>query len=205
MKHISTKLMLAFLGMAVLTIALIWLVQAVLLNDSYLNERVASIDRAIATAKIAPETDYAALESNSNVNLLAVDANGSVVYQSDGLPMRGQIVRRIPELTGAAGGGVEYLQTETDDARYALLSRAVRAGYLLIVFSLVDVNEASRVLLQQLWVLSACYCARRCCSPRCCRGCFRGRFCASPRRRGSSRAGTTMFPFPYPPRTKSGS
>ncbi|MEA4940431.1 MAG: HAMP domain-containing sensor histidine kinase [Christensenella sp.] len=155
MKHISTKLMLAFLGMAVLTIALIWLVQAVLLNNSYLNERIASIDRAIATSKIAPETDYAALESNSNVNLLAVDANGSVVYQSDGLPMRGQIVRSIPELTGAAGGGVEYLQTETDDARYALLSRAVPGGYLLIVFSLVDVNEASRVLLQQLWVLSA--------------------------------------------------
>ncbi len=155
MKHIVTKLMLAFLGMAVLTIGLIWLVQAVFLNDSYLNERVASIERAIAAAKIAPETDYAALESSSNVSLLAVDANGSVVYQSDGLPMRGQIVRRIPELTSAAGGDVEYLQTETDDARYALLSRAVPGGYLLIVFSLVDVHEASRVLLQQLWVLSA--------------------------------------------------
>ena len=155
MKHIVTKLMLAFLGMAVLTIGLIWLVQAVFLNDSYLNERVASIERAIAAAKIAPETDYAALESSSNVSLLAVDANGSVVYQSDGLPMRGQIVRRIPELTSAAGGDVEYLQTETDDARYALLSRAVPGGYLLIVFSLVDVHEASRVLLQQLWVITA--------------------------------------------------
>ena len=155
MKHIVTKLMLAFLSMAVLTIGLIWLVQAVFLNNSYLNERVASIDRAIVYAEVSAETDYAALESNSNVSLLAVDSNGSVVYQSDGLPMRGQIVRRIPELTADAGGGVEYLQTEPNDARYALLSRAVPGGYLLIVFSLVDVHEASRVLLQQLWVLSA--------------------------------------------------
>lgn len=155
MKHIVTKLMLAFLGMAVLTIGLVWLVQAVFLNDSYLNERVASIDRTISETVVAPETDYAALESGSNISLLAVDSAGSVVYQSDGLPMRGQIVRRIPELTNASGGGVEYLQTETEAARYALLSRAVPGGYLLIVFSLVDVHEASRVLLQQLWVLSA--------------------------------------------------
>ncbi len=155
MKHIVTKLMLAFLGMAVLTIGLVWLVQAVFLNDSYLNERVASIDRAISGMVVSPETDYAALESGSNVSLLAVDSAGSVVYQSDGLPMRGQIVRRIPELTSASGGGIEYLQTETEAARYALLSRAVPGGYLLIVFSLVDVHEASRVLLQQLWVLSA--------------------------------------------------
>lgn len=155
MKHIVTKLMLAFLGMALLSVALVWLVQAVFLNDSYLNERVKLIDRAIASVAVDSETDYAALESGSNVSLLAVDSKGSVVYQSDGLPMRGQIVRRIPELTAASGGGVEYLQTETDAARYALLSRAVPGGYLLIVFSLVDVNEASRVLLQQLWVLSA--------------------------------------------------
>lgn len=155
MKHIFTKLMAAFLGMAVLTIALIWLVQAVFLNDSYLNERVASIEKMVSGAAVSTQTDYAALESAVNVSLLAVDPDGSVVYQTDGLPMRGQIVRRIPELIAAAGGDVEYLQTETDDARYALLSRAVPGGYLLIVFSLVDVNEASRVLLQQLWVLSA--------------------------------------------------
>lgn len=155
MKRISTKLALAFLGMAALAVALVWLVQAVLLSDSYLNRRIETIDSAVSSVVIAPETDYGALESALNISLLAVDNNGSVVYQSAGLPMRGQIVKRMNELTQTAGDGVEYLQTETDEARYALLSRAAEGGTLLIVFSLVDVSEASRVLLQQLWVITA--------------------------------------------------
>ncbi|NLI55296.1 MAG: HAMP domain-containing histidine kinase [Clostridiales bacterium] len=154
MKRIVTKLALAFLGMAALAAALVWLVQAVFLSDSYLNQRIETIDAAAAQTAIAPETDYAALETALNVSLLAVNTDGTVVYQSDGLPMRGQIVRRIPELVAAAGGDVEYLQTETDDARYALLSRSVEGGTLLIAFSLVDVAEASRVLLRQLWVIT---------------------------------------------------
>ena len=155
MKRISAKLALAFFGMAALAVALIWLVQAVLLGDSYLNQRIASIETAVSGAAIDADTDYAALESALNVSLLAVNDSGDAVYQSDGLPMRGQIVKRIPELTQLAGGGVEYLQTGTDAARYALLSRAVDGGTLLVVFSLVDVNEASRVLLQQLWLITA--------------------------------------------------
>lgn len=155
MKHIFSKLMLAFLGMAALTIGMIWLVQALLLGDSYLKGRIASIDAATEHYVISDETDYAALEETLNISLLSLDPDGSILYQSDGLPMRGQIVRRISELIAAAGGGVEYLQTESDDVRYALLSRAVPGGFLLIVFSMVDVNEASRVLLQQLWILSA--------------------------------------------------
>ena len=155
MKRIVTKLTLAFLGMAALAVALVWLIQAVFLSDSYLNQRVNSIDQAVSSAAVAPETDYAAIESALNVSILVVNDQGIVVYQSDGLPMRGQIVKRIPELTAAAGGGVEYLQTEMDEARYALLSRAVEGGTLLIVFSLVDVSEASRVLLQQLWIITA--------------------------------------------------
>lgn len=155
MNRIVTKLTLAFLGMAALAVALIWLVQAVFLSDSYLNQRVATIDAAVSSLSVSPQTDYAALESALNVSMLAVNESGGVVYQSDALPMRGQIVKSIPELTAKAGGGVEYLQTETDAARYALISRAVEGGTLLIVFSLVDVSEASRVLLQQLWVITA--------------------------------------------------
>jgi len=155
MKRIRAKLMLAFLGMAALAVALIWLVQAVFLSDSYLNQRIQSIDAAVSDVSVAASTDYAGLESAINVSLLAVNESGSVVYQSDGLPMRGQIVKRIPELIEAAGGGVEMLQTETEQARYALISRSVEGGTLLVVFSLVDVSEASRVLLQQLWVITA--------------------------------------------------
>ncbi|HPE16505.1 MAG TPA: HAMP domain-containing sensor histidine kinase, partial [Oscillospiraceae bacterium] len=155
MKHIFSKLTLAFIGMAALSVGLIWLVQAVFLGDSYLNQRIATIDAAAADISVSTGTDYAALETSLNVSLLAVDEDGDAVYQSASLPMRGQVVRKIPELIESAGGGVQYLQTESADTRYALLSRAVNGGYLLIVFSMVDVNEASRVLLQQLWIITA--------------------------------------------------
>ena len=155
MKRIRAKLMLAFLGMAALAVALVWLVQAVFLSDSYLNRRVQSIDAAVSGAAVSAETDYAALERDLNVSLLAVNDAGSVVYQSDGLPMRGQIVKRIPELTQSAGVGAVVLQTETEQARYARISPPVSGGILFVVFSLVDVSEASRVLLQQLWVITA--------------------------------------------------
>ena len=155
MKRIRAKLLLAFFGMAALAVALVWLVQAVFLSDSYLKERIQSIDSAVSGFSVTAQSDYAALESALNVSLLAVNDAGGVVYQSDGLPMRGQIVKRIPELLQAAGGGAELLQTETEQARYAVLARAVEGGTLLVVFSLVDVSEASRVLLQQLWVITA--------------------------------------------------
>ena len=61
MKRIRAKLMLAFLGMAALAVALVWLVQAVFLSDSYLNQRVQSIDTAVSGVAISAETDYAAL------------------------------------------------------------------------------------------------------------------------------------------------
>ena len=52
MKRIRAKLMLAFLGMAALAVALVWLVQAVFLSDSYLNQRVKSIDAAVAEVAV---------------------------------------------------------------------------------------------------------------------------------------------------------
>ena len=80
MKHISTKLALAFLGMAALAVGLVWLVQVVFLSDSYLNQRVASIDSAVKHVVIEADTDYAALESALNISLLAVNSDGNVVY-----------------------------------------------------------------------------------------------------------------------------
>jgi signal transduction histidine kinase len=155
MKRLFFKLMLAFFGMAALAIGLIWLVQAVILKDSYLNERVATIDQTVTEVALSPETDYGELEARLNVSLLAVNGEGSVLYQSDGLPMRGQIVKKIPEMMEQAGGSAVNLETETEQARYALVSRAVDGGYLFVVFSLVDVSEASRVLLEQLWIITA--------------------------------------------------
>ena len=156
MKHIVSKLFAGFLCMAVLTVGLLWLVQAVFFKDSYLNARVDAISRALKDAVPAGDADYQELEASLNVSLLAVDSAGGVIYMSQGLPMRGLLTRQLPELMqSSAEGEVQYLQTDSQDTRYALLGQAKAEGYIFAVFSLVDVGEASRLLLQQLWIITA--------------------------------------------------
>lgn len=155
MKHIVSKLMIGFLSMALLAVALIWLIQAVFLSDGYLNQRVNTIEATLSGVDTFANTDFASLESSLNISLLAVDEDGAVVYQSDTLPMRGLILKKIPEMIDSVGDGIQYLQTESPETRYALVSLQVSDGYLFAVFSMVDVTEASRVLLQQLWIITA--------------------------------------------------
>lgn len=155
MKHIVSKLMIGFLSMALLAVALVWLIQAVFLSDSYLNQRVNTIEATLADVGEFTNTDFASLESSLNISLLAVGDDGATVYQSDTLPMRGLILKKIPEMIESVGDGIQYLQTESPDTRYALVSLQVDDGYLFAIFSMVDVSEASRVLLQQLWIITA--------------------------------------------------
>jgi len=155
MKHIVSKLMIGFLSMALLAVALVWLIQAVFLGDSYLNQRVKTIKATLTDVGSFADTDFASLESSLSISILAVDEDGATVYQSDTLPMRGLILKKIPEMMESVGDGIEYLQTESPETRYALVSLQVSDGYLFAVFSMVDVTEASRVLLQQLWIITA--------------------------------------------------
>ncbi len=155
MKHLVSKLMIGFLSMVLLAVALVWLIQAVFLSDSYLNQRVATIEATLAEVDAFASTDFAALESSLSISLLAVDEDGATVYQSDTLPMRGLILKKIPEMIESVDDGLQYLQTESPETRYALVSLRVNDGYLFAVFSMIDVTEASRVLLQQLWIITA--------------------------------------------------
>lgn len=155
MKHIVSKLMIGFLSMALLAVALVWLIQAVFLSDSYLNQRVATIEATLSEVDSFASTDFASLESSLNISLLAVDADGATVYQSDTLPMRGLILKNIPEMIDSVGDGIQYLQNDSAETRYALVSLQVSDGYLFAVFSMIDVTEASRVLLEQLWIITA--------------------------------------------------
>jgi len=109
MKHIVSKLMIGFLSMALLAVALVWLIQAVFLSDSYLNQRVATIEATLSEVDSFASTDFASLESSLNISLLAVDADGATVYQSDTLPMRGLILKNIPEMIDSVGDGIQYL------------------------------------------------------------------------------------------------
>lgn len=157
MKRIGSKLFVGFLCMAVLTVGLLWLIQAGIMKDTYLNERIRIIHTAIQNASENSTIDYQALESELNVTLLSVDNNGDIVYMSQGLPMRGMMIRQIPNMMEQIKNGqVQYLHTTTKDVQYAVLGQALTdGGNLYAVFSLVDVENASRILLQQLWIITA--------------------------------------------------
>ena len=156
MKRIVSKLFLGFLCMAVLTVGLLWLIQAGFLKDSYLKQRIRTIDTALKDAAASERVDYADLELGLNVSLLAVDSAGNTLYMSQGLPMRGQINKQITSMIDQSDGSLQYLQTESRENRYAVVSREVPgAGYIFAVFSLVDVNAASELILQQMWIITA--------------------------------------------------
>ena len=156
MKTIGFKLFLGFLCMAVITIGLLWLIQAVFLKDSYLNRRIESITAALEESGGEDQIDYAMLESDQNISLLAVDNAGNTLYMSDDLPMRGQLTKLIPSLIGKSPDAqLKLLQTASKNTRYSMISEKLSDDlYVFAVFSMVDVNEASRLLLQQLWIVT---------------------------------------------------
>jgi len=126
------------------------------MKDNYLNERIQTIDSAVKNAAQSKDVDYQSLESGLNISLLTVDGNGNIRYMSQGLPMRGMMLRQIPYLMEQTRDGqVQYINASMD-SRYAVLGRALSGGgNLYAVFSLADIEEASRILLQQLWVITA--------------------------------------------------
>lgn len=156
MKSIGTKLFIGFLCMAALTVGLLWLIQAVLMKDSYLNERINAIDTAITEASQNETIDYQSLEQNLNISLLETDSDGNAIYMSEGMPMRGMMLRQLQFASDeSSSNGVHYFQTGDRRTRYALLrSSLYGGGYLYAVVSLVDVEEASRIMLKQLWIIT---------------------------------------------------
>ena len=157
MKSIGIKLFTAFLCMSLLIVGVLWFIQAVLMKDNYLNERAKAIDNAIINAAQTGAVNYQALEQGNNISVLVTDSSNNVIYMSQGLPMRGMLMRQIPALAAqGAEGQVVYLKNAAMDMRYAAIGRTLAdGGKIYAVFSLVDVEEASRILLQQLWIITA--------------------------------------------------
>jgi signal transduction histidine kinase len=156
LKTIGFKLFVGFLCMAAITICLLWLIQAVFLKDSYLNRRVDGIAAALKNTAGEDNIDYATLESDQNISILSVNSTGDMLFMSEGLPMRGQLTKMIPSLISkSTDGQVQLLQTEPQNTRYAMVGGKLSENlYIFAVFSMVDVNEASRLLLQQLWIVT---------------------------------------------------
>jgi signal transduction histidine kinase len=143
--------------MSLLIVGLLWLIQAGIMKDNYLNERIKTIDSAITNATQTSVPDFTALEANYNIGLLLVDGDGNIAYMSQGLPMRGMITHQLPAMAEQSQNGkVVYLQNASANARYAAIGVDLSEGSrMYAVFSLVDVDEASRILLQQLWIITA--------------------------------------------------
>lgn len=151
-RHLAGKLFIGFLGMAILAVGVLWLIQAVVMKDNYLNERIRTINSALQNEARQESMDYESLEQSLNVSLIAVNSGGEVVYMSAGTPMRGMMLRHL-DLSSLRTGEVQYVRSQMDTP-YALTGVNLPDGALYALFSMVDVEEASRILLSQLWIVT---------------------------------------------------
>ena len=136
MKHIGTKLFLGFIGMAILTIGILWIVQAGFMRNTYLNERINSVEQSISKAAKNGATDYDGLAEQLNASLIVFDKNSSLTYRSQGLPMVGMMVRTIQDLIPSdVDGKARYVSSMSGSTRYAFLgNKTSDGGYLFAVF-----------------------------------------------------------------------
>ncbi|NLA72073.1 MAG: HAMP domain-containing histidine kinase [Clostridiaceae bacterium] len=156
MKHIGTKLFVGFICMALLTITILWIVQAGFMRNTYLNKRINSVGHMISKTTASSTADYESLGEQLNASLIALDARGKLSYRSQGLPMMGMMVRTVQSMIpDEADGTPRYVNAMAGSARYALLGHQVRDGsYLFAVFSLADLDEAALIMRQQLWIIT---------------------------------------------------
>ncbi len=158
MRSIGQKLFLGFIAMAVLTIGVLWLIQAGVMRDSYVRGRIDSVDQAIqqVVEDRDADRDYEALSEQLNASLVVIGKQGDVIYRSQGLPMMGMMLRAIQSMVpGQTTGEVQFVQSMAGAGRYAVLGHAMPDGrYLFAVFSLADVDEAAAILRRQLWIVT---------------------------------------------------
>jgi len=156
MKHIGIKLFLGFISMAVMTIAVLWIVQAGFMNNIYLNSRIESVKQQITLAAQTKENDYDILAEKLNASLIVLDDQGVPLYRSQGLPMMMMTVRTAQSMVpDEIDGTPRYISSMQGGARYAIMGKALDSGgYLFAVFSLADLDGASLILQRQLWVVT---------------------------------------------------
>jgi len=156
MKHIGMKLFLGFISMTILTIGVLWIIQAGFMNNIYLTSRIDSVNRDLAEAALSQEIDYDILSEKLNASLIVLDDQGNLTYRSQGLPMMMMTVRTAQSMiTDETGGTLHYISPASGASRYAVMGQKVKSGgYLFAVFSLADLDGASQILQRQLWIVT---------------------------------------------------
>lgn len=152
---IAGKLFLGFLGMAILTVGLLWFIQAGLMRNSYLQSRVTAMDSAIRTAAESGNPNVDVLKSELNANLMVFNNDGTLRTLTQGTPMMGMMTRTVQAMVPDEANGTMRIIENPTGVRYAVLGHPIQGGgYLFAVFSLADADEAARVLRDQLWLIT---------------------------------------------------
>jgi signal transduction histidine kinase len=157
MSKIGGKFFASFLGMAAVTIALLWLMQAGLFRDSTVNGRIRSVQRGLTAAISSGDDDWETLRQNLNINVLFFDQDGAARSISQGLPMMGMVVRACQAMIpDQADGSAQLVRLAAGSGRYAILGYAWPGeGYVFAVFSVTEFDETARALRGQLWLITA--------------------------------------------------
>ena len=150
--RIGTRLFLGYLTMAFVTVAVLWLIQAGLMRDTYLNERIDQLSAAVASADLTESADYAILGESLQAALVVLNADGTILFRSPRLPMMGMMMRSIESvMADLAGDQVQVVEPVSGSGRFALVGRQLEDGsFLIAVFSLSDVDQAAMILRRQL-------------------------------------------------------
>lgn len=156
MKHIGLKLFLGFISMAILTIGVLWIIQGGFTRGIYQNQRIDSVNQELRKAAGSEVTDYDVLAEKLNASLIVLDAKGNTLYRSQGLPMMMMTVRTaMAMIPSETDGTPHYLSIMSGSARYVLLGQDMADGnYIFAVFSMADLDAASTILYQQLWIVT---------------------------------------------------
>lgn len=151
-KRISSRLFFSFLLMALLTVSLIWLIQAGLLRDSYVKSKIKTVEKALDNYSSSSIAD---IEEQTASSLLIFDQTGEISYRAQGLPMMGMMQRTAQSMLPLSSTKTDFITADHIGIRYAVIGTPAQDGSTVFaVFSLADADEASRLLRQQLWLIT---------------------------------------------------
>ena len=161
-RHLLTKFFASFLLMAALTVGLLWLIQAGLMRDMYLNQRIDEVRSAVDAAAAKARTDgretidIDQLSASINASIIVFDATGNVQSTAARIPMMGMAMRHMQDMISAANFSVcEIFTTNDPSTRFALIGQHLGGqGHLFALFSLDDVDAAARILRSQLSLIT---------------------------------------------------
>lgn len=155
-RHLLFKFFANFLAMAMLTVVLLWLIQAGLMRDSYLNQLIADVRQAVSEAAQTRTLEVTTLSEQTGATILVLDASGNLVSTSARMPMMGMALRHVQTMFQQGDFSTSEIISGSDSTqRYALVGQSLPAGgAVFALLSLNAVDTAARVLRSQLSLIT---------------------------------------------------